>query len=142
VAPLPGWTEALALLLSPLALTVLFRARPRDAPVIVFASFVAYGVQRFGGGLAGADIGMLAAAFTAGVVGNLDARWNRRPAAVAVVPALIVLVPGSLGARSVSALVSREASGLEALFIVVVLAGALVAGVLLANFVIPPRRAL
>jgi len=143
VSPLPGWTEALALALTPCALTVLFRARPKDVFVIAFAGAVAYGTQRFAGGVAGPEIGMLVAAFAVGLVGNLHARFNHRPAAVAVVPSLILLVPGSLGVRSVAALVAKDVvPGIEALFTLVVLAAALAAGILLANFVVPPRRAL
>ncbi len=141
--PLPGWTEALALALSPLALTILFRARPKDAFVIAVAGAVAYGTQRVAGAVAGPEIGMLLAAFATGLAGNLHARINHRPAAVAIVPSLILLVPGSLGVRSVSALVARDVvPGLDALFTLVVLAAALAAGILLANFVTPPKRSL
>ena len=143
LTPLPAWTELVAVALSPLALTVLFRARPGDVGVIAIAGFVSYLVQRAGSRVAGAEIGMLAAAFAAGVVGNLYARRGAGPAAVAVVPALILLVPGSLGVRGVAALVS-PAPGQEgvSLFTLFVLAGALAAGLLLANFAVPPRRAL
>ena len=141
--PLPAWTELVALTLSPLALVVLFRARPRDVGVIALAGFVAYFVQRFCALVAGAEFGMLAASFAAGVVGNAYARAGRGPAAVAVVPALILLVPGSLGARSVAALVAPvQTAPTPPLLTLFVLAGALAAGLLLANFAVPPRRAL
>ncbi len=142
-APLPAWTEGLALALTPLALTVLFRARPRDVFVIAVAGAVAYGTQRVASQVAGPEIGILVAAFAVGLVGNLYARVRRRPAAVAIVPSLILLVPGSLGVRSVSALVAKDVvPGIEALFTLVVLAAALAAGILLANFAMPPRRSL
>ena len=142
-APLPAWTEGLALALTPRALTVLFRARPRDVFVIAVAGAVAYGTQRVASQVAGPEIGILVAAFAVGLVGNLYARLRRRPAAVAIVPSLILLVPGSLGVRSVSALVAKEVvPGVEALFTLVVLAAALAAGILLANFAMPPRRSL
>ncbi len=143
LAPLPGWTEWLALAVSPLALVVLFRARPRDLGIIALAGAVAYGTQRVAAGIAGPELGMLAGAFAAGVLGNLHARVRRRPAMVALVPALILLVPGSLGVRSVAALLARDVvPGIAALVMLVVLAGALAAGILLANFAVPPRRSL
>ena len=90
-----------------------------------------------------AEIGMLGAAFAAGVTGNLYARSGRGPAGVAVVPALIMLVPGSLGAQSVAAMVSPSPGIVAAPMVTLfVLAGALAAGILLANFAVPPRRAL
>jgi len=141
--PLPGWTEALALVLSPIALTVLFRARPGDVFVIGAAGVLAFTTQRAASGVAGPEIGMLVAAFVTGLAGNAYARFARRPAAVAIVPSLLVLVPGSLGVRSVAALVAREVvPGVEALFTLLVLATALAAGILLANFAMPPRRSL
>ena len=143
IAALPGWTEYLALALTPLALAVLFRARPGDLGAIALAGFVAYFAQRFGSRLAGPEIGMLGAAFAAGVTGNLYARSGRGPAGVAVVPALIMLVPGSLGAQSVAAMVSPSPGVVAAPMVTLfVLAGALAAGILLANFAVPPRRAL
>ena len=46
LAPLPAWTEGLALVLSPFALAVLFRARPRDLGMILVAGVVTFGVAR------------------------------------------------------------------------------------------------
>ena len=141
---LPAWATIAALTVSPFALAVLFRARPSDLPAIGIAGYVAFYVQHVVTQAAGAEIGMLASAFAAGVTGNLYARFGRGPSAVAVVPALIILVPGSLGARSVAAFVEPlQGVGMAApLTTLFVLAGALAAGILLANFVVPPRRAL
>ncbi len=141
LAPLPGWTEWLALVLSPFALAVLFRARPRDIGVILMAGVLTFGVARMGARLAGSEVGMLAAAFTVGVAGNLYARRRGQPAAVLVVPSLVMLLPGSLGVRSIATLLARDVvSGMELAFTLVVLATALAAGLLLANLAVPPRR--
>ncbi|MEP7028138.1 MAG: threonine/serine exporter family protein [Candidatus Eisenbacteria bacterium] len=143
VEHLPFWTELLALALSPIALTIGFRARPRDGWVILVSGAVAYGVARAGSNLGGPDLGMLAAAFATGVLGNAYARITRRPAAVPVVPALLMLVPGTLGVRSVASLVERQVvPGVELLFTLVTVAGALAAGLLFANLALPPRKAL
>ncbi|MGH7729823.1 MAG: threonine/serine exporter family protein, partial [Candidatus Eiseniibacteriota bacterium] len=142
-APLPAWTEWVALVLAPFTLTVLFRARPRDAGVILAAGVVAFGVARIGTRAGGGELGMLAAAFAIGLIGNLYARAARQPAAVPIVPAIVMLVPGGLGVRSVTTVVARDViSGMEMAFTLVVMATALAAGLLLANLVAPPRRAL
>ena len=58
-------------------------------------------------------------------------------------PAILLLVPGSVGYRSVSALLERNVvTGVEIAFSVVLTAIALVAGVLLANVLLPARRVL
>ena len=143
IAPPPGWTVWLALAVSPFALAVLFRARPRDTGVIVAACVLAFTVARGGARLAGSEVGLLAAAFALGVAGNLYGRFLRQPAAVPVVPALVMLLPASLGVRSIATLLARDVvSGMELAFTLVVLATALAAGLLLANLVVPPRRAL
>ena len=60
-----------------------------------------------------------------------------------VVPALLMLVPGTLGVRSIASLVERQViPGVELLFTLVTVAGALAAGLLFANLALPPRRAL
>ena len=141
--PLPVWTVGLALLLGPLSFTVLVRARRRDAVVILATGVVAYLVARGLSGVAGNDIGVLAAAFVLALSGNAYSRYFRRPAAVPIVPGLLMLVPGSLGVRSIGSLFERQAiSGVEFAFGMVAVAVALVAGMLFANLVLPPRRAL
>ena len=142
IAALPAWTELIALLVAPVALTVLFRARPRDLWVILGSGILAFAVARAGSRLGG-EVGMLLAAFALGVAGNLYARVFRQPAAVPVVPGLIILVPGIMGVRSIGTLIARDVvSGMELMFTLVVLTTALAAGLLLANLVVPPRRAL
>lgn len=142
-AHLPWWTELVALALAPIALTIGFRARPKDGVVILVAGAIAYAVARVGSNLGGPEFGMLAAAFVTGLVGNAYARIARRPAAVPIVPALLLLVPGTLGVRSIASLVARQViPGIELLFTLVAVAGALAAGLLFANLALPPRKVL
>lgn len=142
-APLPTWTVWAALAVSPFALAVLFRARPRDFGVILAACVMSFVVARSGARAAGIEVGVLAAAFAIGVAGNLYGRFRRQPAAVLVVPALVTLLPASLGVRSIATLIVHDVvSGMELAFTLIVLATALAAGLLLANLVVPPRRAL
>jgi len=142
-SPLPAWTELAALAVSPLALTVSFRARPRDAWIILVTGVLAYGTARLVTARLGPDLGMLGAAFATGLCGNLYARVARRPAAVPIVPALLLLVPGTLGVRSVASLMTRDVvPGVELLFTLVAVAAALAAGLLFANLALPPRKAL
>lgn len=142
-ASLPAWTEIAALVVSPLALTILFRARPRDAPVILAGGAIAYGTARLLTSRLGPDLGMLIAAFATGVFGNLYARIARRPAAVPIVPSLLMLVPGTRGAASVASLLAQHvAPGAALISTLVTAAAALAAGLLFANLAVPPRKAL
>ncbi len=140
---LPVWTEVLALVLTGLALTVLFRARPRDAGWIVAAGALAFWGARGGAVLLGPELGVAVGALLLGLAANLHARLLDRPAAVLLVPGLMLLVPGSIGFRSVSLLAQHDVVvGVETAFTAVMVAVALVAGLLLANALLPPRREL
>ena len=56
-------------------------------------------------------------------------------------PAMILLVPGSLGFRGISSLLDRDTlTGIETTFAMFVVAMAIVAGLLIANAVVSPRR--
>jgi uncharacterized membrane protein YjjP (DUF1212 family) len=141
--PLPAFTEPLALLVAALAFVVLFQAEPRDLPVIVLAAAIAWAGARVGTELLDARLAPLFGATALGVAGNVFARLRDRPAAIVLVPGLILLVPGSLGARSLSALLSDDVvGGVETAFTMAFVAAALVCGLLLANAIVAPRRAL
>ena len=142
-APLPLWTEGAALLVAALAFVVLFRAAPRDGGWVLAAATVAYLGARSGAAALGPELGALFGALVLGVCSNLHARCLQRPAALTQVPGLMLLVPGSLGFRSVAALVEHDTlSGVQTAFTMVLVAIALVTGLLLANVLVPTRKAL
>lgn len=140
---LPGWTLWACLLASPVGLAVLFRARWRELPWIQAGSIVAYWSARYGVALLGAGLGSVAGALTAGVAANAYARARRKPSVVVVVPSIILLVPGAVGYRSFSMLMQKDVlSGVDSAFMVLLVGVSLVAGLLLANVLVPPRREL
>lgn len=141
--PLPTWAGVVALLLSPMAFTVLFGARKRDMPAIVVAGVAGYLGARFGAQTLGPELGACVGAVIVGAGSNVLASLSGRPALVTLVPGIMLLVPGSMGFRSVSSFLDRDAvSGLQAAFAMGLVATALVAGLLLAHALVPARRAL
>lgn len=138
---LPEWTGWAALVVAPLAFTVLFRAHARDAGWILAAGALGILASRLGGAELGPELGAFVGALTIGVASNLYAWLLRRPASVTLVPGTLLLVPGSIGFRSLSSLLDREVvTGMETAFTMVLIAAGLVAGLLLANVVTPIRR--
>jgi uncharacterized membrane protein YjjP (DUF1212 family) len=134
---------ALAVVVASLSFGVLLRAGPRDLPVIVVAGALAFTGARVGAHLFGPEIGAFSGALAVAIGSNAYARTWDRPAALTLVPGLLVLVPGSIGFRSVfSMLESDVVSGVSTAFQMVLVAVALVAGILLANIAVPPRRPL
>jgi uncharacterized membrane protein YjjP (DUF1212 family) len=137
----PEWSLPLALVVAPLSIGVLLRARPRDLGWILAAGWLAFLGARSGAALFGADAGAFAGAFVVGVGSNLFARAFQRPSAVTMVPGLLVLVPGSLGFRSLIALLDRDVvSGIDTAFSMAMVAMSLAAGLLMANVAVTPRR--
>jgi uncharacterized membrane protein YjjP (DUF1212 family) len=140
---LPDWTLAPALLLTTPALAVLFRARWRELPWILAGVATAFGGARLGVHLLGPALGALLGALLAGLAGNVYERRRRRPAVVMIVPSLIMLVPGSIGYRSLSFLMERNiVAGIDSAVTALLVGVSLVAGLLLANVLLPPRNAL
>jgi len=139
--PLPAWTEALALVTMPIALTILLRAQLSDAVWIMIAGALAVGGSRLGVKFFGPEMGVFLGALTVGVASNWYARLLDRPAIITEVPGIMLLVPGSVGFRGLAALMDEKiVSGVDTSFKMILTAVALVAGTLMANIVAPPRR--
>lgn len=140
---LPGWTQPVALALATLAVGVLFRARPRDWGWIAAACTFAFAGARLGALLLGAQLGAFVGALLLGIASNALARLRNRPSVITVVPGLMLLVPGSVGFRSLSSLLERDVvAGVDTAFSMLMVAVALVAGLLSANALVPPRKVL
>lgn len=138
--PTPLWMYGPALLASTAGLLVTLRARPTDSAGIFLAGAIAIVGAKLGAAAAGPEVGPLVASFLLGLASNVFARLTRRPAAVIQVPGLMLLVPGSIGLSSVSAMLERETiAGVQGAFAVVLVAFSLVTGLLVANAVLPPR---
>jgi uncharacterized membrane protein YjjP (DUF1212 family) len=139
--PLPTWAGLAAVVLAPLGFVAILRAEPRDAPWIVAAGALGVGGGRLGAATLGVELGTFAGAFAVAVASSLYERWRHRPAAVVLVPGILLLVPGSVGFRSLTALMEREAvAGVETAFSMILTAIALVAGLLVAGVVAPEPR--
>jgi len=139
--PLPPWCEWAALVLAPFAFTVLMRARPKDAPAILGVCVAAVLGSRAGSRALGHELGVFAGSFVAGLSSNLLARARRTPALVTLSPALLLLVPGSVGFRSLALLLDRQVvNGIEAAFRTVIMFAALVAGLQVAGIAVPAPR--
>lgn len=141
--PLAAWTTFPALLATSLAFLVLFQAPPRDYRWVLAGVALAVFAGQLGAELFGRELGAFAGALAVGLGSNLVGRLLGRPGAITQLPGLMVLVPGSLGFRSVNALLAEDVlSGVQTAFSMVLVAVALVTGLLTANVLLPSRRPL
>ena len=142
-AGLPAWTTWAALLLAVGALVPLMQVRLQDAGWVAAGCALSYFGARGGAVLLGPELGAFAGSALLGIGGNLFARTFRRPASLVLTPGILLLVPGSVGFRSLHALLEQDVvGGLEIAFQAGLVAGLLVTGQLVANLIVPPRRAL
>lgn len=136
------WAQLVALVVAALGVCVMFSV-PRS---LVVASALAYAVgwavtslTRFWPG----PMSVFVAACAVGLVAHAAARTTRRPSQVFLLPALVLLVPGSFGFLSLEAFLRGELLGGAAKgFEMLLVASAIVTGLLVANVVLPSRKLL
>ena len=140
-APLPAWAAPVAILLAAACSVVILRADPHDAPWIIAAGVLGVVAGRLGAVKLGVELGMFVAAFTVALASSAYERWRHRPAPVVLVPGILLLVPGSIGYRSLTMLLNQSVEpGLAAGITAVLTAVALAGGLIVANVLIPPTK--
>jgi uncharacterized membrane protein YjjP (DUF1212 family) len=143
---LPAWAEWGGLLVGSAAFAVLFGAARRDFVVVMAGAWIGYGLTRLGGQIPGLSSeafagGVFIAGLGVAMVSNAFGRLFRRPGALLRVSGIILLVPGSVGFRSLSFVLERDVVlGLDTAVAVLSALIAIVAGLLFGNLLVPPRR--
>jgi len=132
-----------SVIVAALGFVILFQADWRDAPWIMLACLLAWSSGSLGALLGSPVLGAFVGALIVGLAGNLFARLTIRPGSIMQFPGLILLVPGSIGMKSLSALVGQDLlAGLETGFLAAMIAIALTSGLILASALVPPRISL
>jgi uncharacterized membrane protein YjjB (DUF3815 family) len=142
-APIPGWTQWVALACGCYSFAVLFQAAWRDFPAVMFAAALGYVITYYGSSAFTPEFGVLVAGFAIGALGNLYARVAKRPGAVMREPGIILVVPGSVGFRTLSFMFEHDLTlGMDMAITLIALLVSLVAGLLFGDLLIAPRRSL
>lgn len=138
---LPPLTLTMALGIAPLAFAAILRARLRDVPWLWLTSTIGYTAVRTAALLFDTALAALVGSLVVGVLANLYDRWGYGPATVLLVPGVLLLVPGSIGYRSLASLLDQNVLvGVTAGFTMILTAVALAGGLLVASVIVPPRR--
>ena len=144
---LPEWAQWVALVASSVGVSIVVQAQPTAFGWILAACVTGYVGSRLGtewlSGTSYAQLGVMVGAFALGVLSNVYARLLQRPAQIVQVPAVLTLVPGAMGLRGMASLLDHDTlTGVETVFAMFVVATGIVAGLLIANAVVSPRRSL
>ncbi len=138
-----AWVIALAVPVAASGFTLLYRAHWRDWSWIFLACVLAYSGSALGNWIQGAYLAPFLGGLVVGMAGNLYARRTWRPASTINLPALVLLVPGSVGLTAMAVLLGADiVAGVETAFRAVMTAVALTTGMILAGVLVPPRSAL
>jgi uncharacterized membrane protein YjjB (DUF3815 family) len=106
---------------------------------VLTAVAIAFAGVQIGGLVFDRELAGFVGSFAVATAANLYARLRRRPAAVMRTPGLLLLVPGSLGFRGLTNALQQDFSaGSQFAFRMLLVGGALVAGLLVANVLVPP----
>lgn len=139
---LPGWTLLVALAIAPFAFAVLLKAERRDMPWILGAGVLAFTGATVAGEVLGPELGAFGGALLTGMGSQWYARITNRPSQITLVPGLLLLVPGSIGLRSLTSMMDRDVLlGVDGIFRMALIAVSLVSGILIAR-IVSPRRTL
>ena len=141
--PVPPWAEWLALFAASYSFAVLFQAARADFPLVMASAWLGYLSTQMASHWAGPEFGVFAGGLVVSSAANVFARWKNRPGALVRVPGIILLVPGSVGFRSLFFAFERDVYlSVDTAFSLLALLIALVAGLLFGNLLIPPRRSI
>lgn len=140
---IPVWFSYLAMLVTATAFTIIFKSRIKD----IFWIFLSIVIAFLGSTLFGLWIEQpfksLATVMVISMAGNIYARISHNPAALIHIPGIILLVPGSIGFNSLSAMLSNNTvTGIQAAFDAVLIAVSISIGLLVGNLLIPPKKEL
>lgn len=140
---IPGWVTYITLPITALMSTVIFKAEKSDWKWVTLAGIFGYFCSKIGAQYLGPELGMFFGGACVGSMSNIFARLSDRPSSLFQFPGIILLVPGSVGYRSLSFLFERNVlGGLDTAFTMITLALALVVGVFFGNIMIKPRKSL
>lgn len=143
LAAVPVWAEWLGLVAGACSFAVIFRSGRRDVWIVVGSIMLGYALTRFGGARFGPEFGVFIAGLTIGALSNVYATLKQRPGALIREPGIILLVPGSIGFKSLSFVFERDVLlGIDTAFSLVTILVSLVAGLLFGDLLAPPRRSL
>jgi len=131
---LPSWMFLVGAAGMGLASVVVLRAPLREAPTVVGSALLSAAVSQTGSRTVGPALGAFVGAVVVGLVAHLNARIRKRPVWLVTIPGVLVLVPGSVGYRSLLNLVDRDVTtSIETGFAMVLTAAGIVFGLLLAD---------
>ena len=135
--------EILALVLSGMGLSLSFQARKQDYIWIILAAFISFYSSAILINMLGVVGGYLVAGTVVGSLSNVFSRVKNRPALIFLLPAIILLVPGSIGFQGLGFLFDKNIlEGFNSIFNMISIGISLISGTYFGAILVKPRRTL
>lgn len=123
-----------------IGLGIAYQSLIRDFPWVMLCCLISYFGVMFGNSFEIQYLGTLMGAITANIFGNLWARKFNRPTSIVLVPAITVMVSGSVGFQGLMIAATEEtARGLDQFLQMFIVALVISAGLLIANTIVRPK---
>lgn len=133
----------MALLFISFSFVISFQARWQETIWIILAGTTTFYINSYVISQLGQTAATLITGTYIGAGSNLYARALNRPSMIVSLPAIILLVPGSIGFKGLEFLFSQNTvDGINTLFNTITIGLALVAGTYFGNLIIRPKRSL
>ncbi len=140
ISLMPVWSLWFAIAVAGLNFTLLYQSRFRDSIWMMLASLIAYATSHYASAHLGAPTGAFIGALSVGAAAQIVNRSLGVAGAVMMLPGFIVLVPGSVGFRSLTALLEHDViTGLDTAFNMLLVGIALATGFLITSLANLPR---
>ncbi len=138
---LPEWYNIVALLITATGFMINFRATFKEYSWMLLACTIStLSLYVFKPKL-GAETGTFISAFLVAISSNLFARLMKKPAHIMLAPGTILLVPGVFAFQSIQLLFEKNLiQGIETATNMLIIAIAIVAGILMGNLMVNPKR--
>lgn len=143
IAEAENFKTVASLIIAGLGLALTFQARYQEFFWIIVASFISYYSSNILIGMFGASAGYLCAGTIVGALSNLYSRLRKRPSLIILLPAIILLVPGSIGFKGINLLFDKNImEGFNSIFSMATIGISLVSGTYFGALLVKPRRTL
>ena len=124
-------------------LALAFQVSRRDLPWSVLISGIAFLAVMAGSSVMNANLGNLLGTIAAVIIANFWGRKTGRPVSIVLIPAIVMLVSGTIGFRGLATMASGDmAMGLDQFFQMFIVALTVLAGVIIGFFLVRPEPSL
>lgn len=143
LTPVPNWFVYVSIVSISLAFTVIFNTKPADFIWILITAFIAIMSSKLAGQWLESPFNSFAAVLAVSIAGNVFSLLTKKPASIMHIPGVMLLVPGSIGFKSLEAMMDNQTlDGIQTAFSALLVAVALAVGLIAGNLFVPPRKAL